>query len=237
MRLRILTVALGVPLLAQAQMHPAEKPALLEPELVAQLVERNARIGRIEMVVENVFDTTKPEEDKRLHKFANKVHVTTHDGVLESLLLFETGDLYDPEVLLESERLIRSRGWIADATIVPSAYDPEANTVDILVTTRDSWSLSTNISLGRSGGANHYGIGFEEKNLLGTGKSVQFLHESNVDRDRDLLGFIDENIRGSRVRIDTSYASASDGSSKSLLLGRPFYSLTTRWSFDTVLLD
>jgi hypothetical protein len=213
-------------------MQEAEKPHLLDEEIASHLVERGARIGRIEVVAENVFDPSKPEEDKRLYKLANKVHVTTRENVLEEILLFEPGDVYDPELLLESERAIRGRGSIADTIIVPSAYNEETNTVDILVTTWDSWSLSTNFSFGRSGGSNNSGIGFEEGNLFGTGTKVSFLHETDVDRDRTVFGFGNQNLFGSWVRLDADYASASDGSSRNLLLGRPFFSLDTKWSVD-----
>lgn len=77
-------------------MHPVDKPNGLEPEVAARLVEYGARIGHVEVVAENVFDTTEPGEDKRLHKVANRVHVTTHDGVLRNILLFETGDPFAP---------------------------------------------------------------------------------------------------------------------------------------------
>jgi len=237
MRLFIGVLVLAVPLLARAQMQEAEKPSLLSPEVLDSLVMRGARIGLIEIDDENVFDPSKPDEDKRLYKVANKIHVTTRENVVESALLFEPGDLYDPVVLRESERLIRSRASIADPFIVPSAYNEETNTVDILVTTRDSWSLSTNISFGRSGGKNHSGFGFEEKNLLGTGMSLNVLHESDVDRDRNTIGFGDPDLFGSRVRLNLNYADASDGSTQEVTLGRPFYALDARWSLDSTFLN
>jgi len=237
MRLAIVIFALSVPPLAWAQMEEAGKPVLLSPEIADSLVMRGARIGHIELDEENVFDPSKPEEDKRLYKVANRLHVTTREQVVESALLFEPGDLYDPVVLRESERLIRSRGSIADAFIVPNAYNEETNTVDILVTTRDAWSLSTNITFGRSGGKNHSGFGFEEKNLLGTGMSLNLLHETDVDRDRNGVSFGHPDLFGSRVRLILDYADASDGSTQNVVLGRPFYALDARWSLDAAFLQ
>jgi hypothetical protein len=237
MRLAIIVLVLSVPLPTLAQMQEAAKPLLLSPEIADSLVMRGARIGRIELDEQNVFDPSKPDEDKRLYKVANRIHVTTREQVVESALLFKPGDLYDPVVLRESERLIRSRGSIADAFIVPNAYNEETNTVDILVTTRDSWSLSTNINFGRSGGKNHSGFGFEEKNLLGTGMHLNVLHESDVDRNRNSVGFGDPDLFRSRVRLSLNYADASDGSTQNVVLGRPFYALDTRWSLDSAFLQ
>ena len=237
MRLAMGILMIAVPLAARAQMLEVEKPHLLSPELAASLVARGARIGRIQLDPENVFDLSKPAEDKSLYRLANRIHMTTRKNVLKEALLFKPGDLYDPVILLESERVIRSRGSISDAFIVPSAYNEETNTVDILVTTRDSWSLSTNIKFGRSGGQNHSGFGFEERNLFGSGMKLKLLHESDIDRDKDLVGFGNENLFGSRVRLNMDYASASDGSSRNLILGRPFYALDARWSLDSQFLQ
>jgi len=234
MRWVICILALGAPLLARAQMHEADKPQLLAPELEKSLVARGARIGQIQLDPENVFDLSKPDENKRLYRVADRIHRTTREKVVEDALLFESGDPYDPAILLETEREIRSRGAIAEAFIVPSAYNQDTNTVDILVITRDSWSLSTNLSFGRSGGQNHSGFGFEEKNLFGSGMRLNLMHESDIDRDRNIVGFDDEDVFGSRVRLGLNYANASDGSSRGVMLGRPFYALETRWSLDSV---
>ena len=56
--------------------------------LDAQLEQAGATIRAINVTVDNVFDPSNPKEDKALYRWANKVHVRTHDSVIESALLF-----------------------------------------------------------------------------------------------------------------------------------------------------
>ncbi len=229
--------ALLCPALVRAQLHGAAPETPLDAAALAEIVRRGARIGRVRIVVSNVFDTSKPDENKRLYRWADKVHVKTHAQVVADILLFHAGDRFDPRVLEESARLLRKQRGIADASVVTSAYHRDTNTVDVLVETRDSWSLSLDLKFGRSGGKNDYGFGFEEKNLLGTGKKLLLSHTSNVDRTQNILGYGDDNVFGSRVRLDASYADTSDGLRKALAAGRPFFALDTRWSLSGDVLD
>jgi hypothetical protein len=78
------------------------------PELT-ELEALGATIGRVVIDVEDIFDTSKPEEDKRLYRWANNVHVNTRPSVVEDILLFAEGDLLTGQILAESERLLRDR--------------------------------------------------------------------------------------------------------------------------------
>src|SRR5690606_1747409 len=151
---------------------PARRSETPDERLLEELAARGATIGRIEIVVQNVFDTSNPEEAKRLYRWANKVHMTTRKSVIESVLLFDEGDRLEPRLLAESARLLRARDFLVEATVEPSAYHEKTNTVDILVVARDGWSLSPEIKIGRNGGENEFGLGVEESNLLGIGKGL-----------------------------------------------------------------
>ncbi|HEX7080662.1 MAG TPA: BamA/TamA family outer membrane protein [Gammaproteobacteria bacterium] len=208
-----------------------------EALLLEELARRGARIGKIEIAVDNVFDTSNPDESKRLYRWANRVHVKTREDVIEDVLLFAPGDRFDPRLLEESARLLRSRDFLVEATATPSAYHAESNTVDILVNVRDGWSLSPELELGRNGGENEVGLGVEESNLLGTGKGLTVSYTSDVDRDEAYFGYTDPNVRGSRARLDVVLANLSDGERFSIAAGRPFFALDTRWSVSGAVVD
>ncbi len=203
----------------------------------AVLERRNATIGDVDIVIDNVFDTSNPEEDKRLYRWANRVHVMTRPSVVQSVLLFESGDPFDPRVLNESARLLRDQSYVAEASIRPVAYDAASNTADVEVRIRDAWALEPDIKLSRSGGENEYGLGLVNDNLLGTGKSLTLSYRSDVDRDQGFVGYEDPNVGGSRVLLDTVLSSASDGHRLSVAGGRPFFAFDTRWSVTGSMLD
>ncbi|HEX6995885.1 MAG TPA: BamA/TamA family outer membrane protein [Gammaproteobacteria bacterium] len=235
--LAVACFALGAPP-APAQIAPAAAPEESgEALLLEELARRGARIGRIDIEVQNVFDTSNPDEAKRLYRWANRMHVTTRENVIENVLLFRPGDRFEPRLLAESARLLRSRDFLVEATVEPSAYHEETNTVDVRVVVRDGWSLSPELELGRNGGENELGIGIEESNLLGTGKGLTVSYSTDVDRDEVYLGYTDPNVRGSRARLDVVFANTSDGDRMSIAAGRPFFALDTRWSVAGLVLD
>lgn len=231
-----LALALCAPALRAQDEQAAARPSAdtSEPgELtlpIEELERRGARIGKVEIAVQNVFNPDNPDEDKWLYRWANNMHVTTRETVVEDILLFETGELFDNRLLQETARLLRSRDFLVEAAVTPVAYHEDTNLVDVAVTVRDAWSLSPDLKLSRSGGENEWGIGLEDSNLLGTGKGLTVSFSSDVDRDEAYLGYTDPNVRGSRVRLDVVRANLSDGDRSAIMVGRPFFALDTRWS-------
>lgn len=216
--------------------EPASARAL-DPAEFDELVRAGARIGRITIESLNVFDIDDPEESRRLYRWANRVHIKTRESVIEGVLLFAPGDLFDPRVLAESARLLRSRDHLVDALVEPAQYHEKTNTVDIRVVTRDGWSLSPELKLSRNGGENEIGIGVAESNLLGTGKGLTVSYSSDVDRDETFIGYTDPNVRGSWARLDVVLADTSDGHRRSVGAKRPFYALDTHWSVGGMIHD
>ena len=196
----------------------------------AQLQAAGATIRAIYFTVDNVFDPSNPDEDKKLYRWANSVHVLTRDSVIADILLIAPGDPFITRLLDESARALRARGFIAEASVEPGAYDAATNSVDINVHVRDSWSLALDLKLNRSGGQTEWGIGLSDENLFGTGKTLEVAYESEIDRDQATLGYADGNVFGSRVSMRALLANASDGHRRELAVERPFFSLATPWS-------
>lgn len=218
--------------LADALAQPAD-PEADEDRIAlsnAELEQRQARVGVIDVYIENVFDTSNPDEDKALYRWANRFHILTQERVVHSVLLFATGDTFRERVLAESERALRATGFVAEATIVAGAYDPVANEVAVNVYVRDAWTLEPELSFSRSGGVNEYELGATEDNLFGRGKRITFAFERSIDRDSLGFGYSDPNVRGSRQVLSLDLADNSDGGRVAIAAGRPFFALDTRWS-------
>lgn len=204
---------------------------------VADLESRNTTIREIRFDIADVFDLSNPNENKRLYRLANRIHIRTKQSTIESILLPEAGDTFDARLMNESARALRARGFISDASIVPVDFDPASNSVALQVSTKDSWSLSPDLKFSRSGGANEYGIGLAEENLFGMGKELTLSRTSDVDRDETFFGYFDANVRSSRTQLNVVLADASDGHRRELRAGRPFFALDSRWAIDTGFTD
>lgn len=193
-----------------------------------ELERRGARIGSVEIQVDEVFENT-----TRLaapYRIANDLHITTQDETVQQQLLFHTGDAYSRRLLDETVRLLRGQRYLNEATVEPVRYHEADNTVDVLVRVHDVWTLSPGLSFGRKGGENSTRVKFADTNFLGLGKELSLGRSSNVDRTAWELGYVDPNVLGSWWKLSAGYSSLSDGSESLLSLERPFYALDTRWS-------
>jgi outer membrane protein assembly factor BamA len=194
----------------------------------AELEQRGAHIGNIEIEVDDVF-----ENGTHLaapYRVANNLHISTHESTVQQQLLFHRGDVYDRRVLDETARMLRAQRYLNEASVEPVRYNEADNTVDVLVRVHDVWTLSPGLSFGRKGGENSTRVKFADTNFLGLGKELSLARSSDVDRSAWELGYVDPNVFGSGWKLAAGYSSLSDGSEKKLSLERPFYAMDTRWS-------
>jgi outer membrane protein assembly factor BamA len=206
--------------------RPADVPSDEEMEAAG------AVIGKIDIDVRNIFDEADPRENSGLFRIADHLHIRTKRSAIQARLLFRSGDRYSARKLAETERALRLLTYVYDAHIVPVHYAD--GKVDVRVLTKDVWTLSPGISFGRAGGTNATSFKLQDSNFFGWGKTVQISHESTVDRTSDTVAWSDPNVFGSRWISAAEYADSSDGSTHSLQIARPFYSLDAPWSVNLV---
>jgi hypothetical protein len=197
-----------------------------------ELEAAGARIGRIRVATLNVFDTDDPAERNALFRLANRLHIVTRPEVIERALTFRTGDPVRAAVIEEAERVLRTFRFLYDVRIRPVAYAD--GVVDILVETRDTWTLDPGIGASRSGGANAGSVSISEGNLFGTGTSIGFGVFRNVDRTGNEFRIANERAFGGRLAAEYSQQSNSDGEFRTLRLAHPFWTLDSRWAAGVV---
>ncbi len=243
------TVVAGLLLAAAAGTPPAAVAAAGPPAdgtvQASRLIDRETleaaaagkRIGAIHIVVENIFDPSRPGERRRLFRLVNRLHRTTRPEVIQRQLLFQPGDAFSPETVRESERLLRANRYLYEATIRPilsaapaAAAGDDAGKVDVEVVTRDVWTIQAGFGFRRAGGTNSSTFDLEDENLLGTGKDVEVARLSDVDRTSRLVRYRDPALFGTHGLVDLTFADNSDGNARILQVDRPFYALDTRWA-------
>jgi hypothetical protein len=220
----------SAPVLSQ---QPAE-PLSLDP---ARYEELGASVRDVDVIVEDVFDPTNPEEDKRIYHLANRVHKQTRPHVIENMLLVRPGAPFEQRLLEESARILRTNIFVAEATVRVVRYDAASNTVDVEARVRDAWSFTPDIRFGRHGGFNEFGVTLDESNLFGYGKELILSRDVAIERNSTFVRYVDPNLLGSRGRLDATVSDNSDGHRRRLALGRPFYALDSRWSVESEIVD
>ena len=193
------------------------------------LEREGARVGQVIIKVQDIFDTTRPVENARLFRLANRWHINTRESTVLDRLLVRSGDLYRESVVRESERLLRDTRYLYDATITPTRYAD--GIVDLEVVTRDVWTLNPGVSFGRKGGKSTSGIEFEELNLFGRGTQVSVKQQNEVDRDIQSFRYIDNQIGSGWWSLELEHSDFSDGGAQRVVLEKPFYALDTREAY------
>ncbi len=186
-------------------------------------------IRHVRIEIGPVFDRTNPKENNWLYRGLDALHVNTKPQVIASQLLFQQGELLDENKVLESARILRTRGYLASAYILPEALC--ADGVDLVVMTRDVWSTEPDTSLSRNGGENKSGFGLSEGNLLGFGNELAIGYEKVGERSAVNYDFSSPHIFNSHYYAHLAYADKSDGKDKIIELAKPFYSLQTPYAY------
>ena len=182
-------------------------------------------------------------------RWFNIFHRTTRDYIIERELLIHAGDRYDPALVEESVRNLQSTsGTTVGSTTFPAPdlssviviipiISPQPGTVDLLVVTRDVWSLrfNTNFEFQQST-LSSLQTSLSENNLFGWRKFFSF--GFSLDLGAYWIGptYFDPNIAGTRL---TLYAAANayysrdtgdyEGNAEAISVHYPLYSLSSRW--------
>jgi hypothetical protein len=194
------------------------------------------------------LDVFQPQ-DGRLLGWLNYFHRTTREEHIRREVLLTPGMVYDERLVDETVRNLRSRstssaedlGLSALAIMVP-VKSPSPGAVDLLVVTRDLWSLRFNTDFYHSGGSLiRLVTSLSENNFLGYRKRLSLVLAMNEGNASIGPNFVDPNVLGSRVRLLAAFygvwarrigevaLGGREGTSGRLRVEYPLYSLASRY--------
>jgi hypothetical protein len=201
-------------------------------------------IGKIHVVNQDVFS----KRDWYFQLF-NIFHWTTRSYVLERELLLRPGQLYDQALVEESTRNLQSPAGIvvrgrsvgqpelSSVVVLLPVASAVPGQVDLLLVTRDVWSLRFNTNFEYQANAlTLFETSLSENNLFGWRKYLSL--GFSFDQGKYYYGptYQDPNIRGTRL---TLYAQALfynsratgeyEGNSQVAAVRYPLYSLASKW--------
>ena len=195
-------------------------------------------VGHIHVYNEDVF-----AERTRWLRFFNHFHVTSKESVVRAEVILRPGEIWDEKKIEETARRLRDPLFTSVIAVVP-VKSTEPGTVDVLVVTRDIWSLRLNTQYTfQQGKLTDLSTSLSENNFLG--RRVLFALALTMDQGAIATGplFIDKNFLNEhlelRARVNTilnrdallhDSSWDSEGSSSTLSLTRPLWNLATQWS-------
>jgi hypothetical protein len=194
-------------------------------------------IGKVRIYNEDVFSEGGP-----VLKFLNNFHVTTKESAIAGEIVVRAGEVWNQELIEESSRRLRDPLWSSVIVIVP-VKSAEPGKVDVLIVTRDVWSLRLNTKYTiQQGTLTNLSTSLSENNFLG--RRNVLAAAVLMDQGAIAVGplFYDENVLGKHVSLRVNVAEIltrddlfdrsklhSEGSSSSISLKKPLWSLASQW--------
>ncbi len=195
-------------------------------------------IGAIRIYNEEVF-----AEPNELLQFFNYFHITTRESAVRAEAVVAPGQVWDQKRIDETARLIRDPLWASVVAVIPvKATAP--GSVDVLIVTRDIWSLRFNTQWTyQQGKLTNLTTSLSENNFLGQ----RDLLSAALTMDQGVIAvgplFIDKNLLGEhfnlQARVDdiltrddlTKHSRLhSEGSDSTISLTRPLWNLASEWA-------
>ena len=193
-------------------------------------------IGKIHIYNEDVF-----AEKNRWLQFLNHFHYTTREKTIRVDLVAEEGDRYTQEIVEETARHLRDPLFSSVIAIIP-VKSREDGKVDLLVVTRDIWSLRLNTQYTfQQGTLTNLATSLSENNFFGS--RTVLAAALTMDQGAILAGplFIDKNLVGQhlelRARVNTIVNRDrffdgdwdTEGSSSEIRVSKVLWRLSSEW--------
>ena len=191
--------------------------------------ERSHTIAQIIIDRHGVF-----EADERVGfvtDIANEIHVTTAEEIIRHELLYHEGDLLDPSLLEETERNLRTLGFVGDVMTRVDTL-PDASVI-VTVTTHDRWTLAVSPSYQQGGGRRSISATVRDDNLLGTGQSLSLGYSWRNDRPNPHAAeaiYTERRLWGSHWKANLQYKNSWEESIATVHMSRLFYADDAEWA-------
>lgn len=178
------------------------------------------RIDNILIFRNNVFEEL--PDMGWVRRSANSVHRVTRESKIRQNLLFKPGDTVSAEVLSHNEQLLRDLNFLSDAYIVVVPARNGGKGVDVLVFTRDQWTISADL---HSRPEDNYYLDLYDNNFLGWGDRLSLRTYGSLSGKKyggNMLGYRMSNMWGSFFNAEAWAGKGYEESEYSLRIFKDF---------------
>ncbi len=187
---------------------------------------RNIKITTLDPFGYSDVDSTQIPKNF-LDKSGNALHLKTKNLAIRNLILIRENNPLDSLLVKESERLVRSQGFVSGITSTIKLVSQDS--VDVSIRVLDSWSLYPDFSSSTS----KSNFSLTERNFLGLGH--EFFNSYSKSLTNNQSGFRTSytipSIGKTFISTNLNYEIDLDNNaSKSINIERPFFSPYARWA-------
>lgn len=173
-------------------------------------------IASINVLTLDVYDKELAKDF--LRKATNSLHMVTRKWVIKDNLMFKIGDKFMPTIIINNEVYLRNLPYISQANIIVIPSETTPDEVDIVVITRDKWTISGNANLSKTRLMGQ----IYDNNFLGTGSRLAirtYLWKQKPVYAGNQFQFDTPNLFGSFIKFRTT-------------VGKGFEEYIAKFSFD-----
>lgn len=196
---------------------------------------RDLRVGEITVTVEDIHSAEDMAGSSRAMRLLrggmNALNYSTREGVIRRELLFRSGDPLDADLLRETERNLRSLGYLTNIAVAPTDTLADG-TVPVEIRVQETWSLAARFSYTKSEAKDRWNVVLGEDNFLGYGVQMECGAGEDEDRSFTILRYHNRRMFGSDLELHLTDIEQSDGFQREIRLQRPFYAEDDPWSLE-----
>ncbi|MFO7658693.1 MAG: hypothetical protein R6W78_16660 [Bacteroidales bacterium] len=159
----------------------------------------------------------------------NKLHIKTLPVTIRNLLLVRQNQIFDSLLVKESERLVRSRGYIHDVSFFVVATSKHSDSVDIFIRASDKWSIIPDGSFSDI----RTSVQLMDKNFMGLGHEFKNSYTKNYSNGNFAFStnYSIPNLRNTFVNSTFLYnIDENRNYTRSFEVNRPFFSPYAKWA-------
>lgn len=187
----------------------------------------------VNIIYLDIGDVFEEEDLSLIYKSANQFKVKTKEKVILRELAFKAGDRLTPLLIAESSRNLRTLKFVRKVKIIPFYHD--ADSVNVLVKTQDTWTLIPQFSYSSGDGREKRAIGITESNIAGLGKRLEFLLEDDSGTQTFQSVYDDRRFFGTSNRMVLSFFDRQDGEKGTFSFNKPLRTLFDDYGYGTKL--
>lgn len=152
----------------------------------------------------NIYDTSILRNSLGV-TVANAVHKNTTNKIISNNLFFKEGSKSNAFLLADNERHLRDQVFIQDARIILVAIRGITDSIDVIVITKDVFSLGGSVNINSVDRAR---VEIKEENIAGTGSKIALSTFYERDRKPNFgygVEMIKRNIRRSFINLSVGF--------------------------------
>ena len=175
------------------------------------------------------FTDSTQKANSWFEKTGNAIHIKSKKLAILNFLLLEENQPLDTLLITESARLLRAQNYIREVMISPQSVPTSKDSVDIVITALDSWSITPKVQLSGS----QTKLKLRERNFVGIGHEFQLGFSKRLEDGSDAYEarYSVPNFMNTFITANGKYSIDYDGYyEKTIALDRIFYSPLTRWA-------